>query len=225
MLMLYSSLTIVSIAIIYAFSQWCFRKTRWVLLQPIVLTCLICILLIQFTPLKLEQFQTYTRGFEYVLSMATVALAVPLYKQLRLLMTLSWRILLPIVIGGTLAPIFSWSCVVFFDVPLALEMTILVKSITSPLAMQTADLIGGISSLAAFLVILTGLVVVIFAPLLNRLLAIEDDMAQGIAMGTVGHALATASAVNKGEICVAFASTSLCLNGLMTAFLLPILFS
>ncbi|MEM0912910.1 MAG: LrgB family protein [Pseudomonadota bacterium] len=201
-----------------------FLKYRFALLHPIIGTSAVCFLYMHVFSISTKEFQQYTALLVWLLWPATVALAVPLYTQLHLLRSLHWRVIVPILIGGTLAPVLSWSCVALLDVDGQIKMTMLVKSITTPLAMQTAELIGGISSLAAVLVILTGIVVAVFGPTIAMLVKIDNQIAEGIAMGTVGHAIATARAASISEYCLALSSASLCINGLVTSLMLPILF-
>lgn len=170
----------------------------------------------------------YKRGitlYELLLGPATVALAVPLYNQIRVLKQLGFKVLLPIVIGGTVAPSLAWFSVYLLDTPMQLQMTMLVKSITTPLAMGTADLIGGSSELAAIIVILTGIVGATFAPWLILLTKADSEYAQGLALGSVAHVIGTSKALSISETCGAFATLGLCLNGIITALLLPLLFT
>ncbi len=93
-------------------------------------------------------------------------------------------------------------------------MTILVKSITTPLAMDAAGAIGGIPSLAAIFVIITGIVGAICGPALFRLMGVHNQAAQGTALGAVSHAIGTARAISISEQCTAFATLALCVNGI-----------
>ncbi len=222
---LLSSIVSLSIAVAaYAVFYKVFQRYRFALLHPIIGTTAVCFGYMSIFSISTEVFQQHTILLTWLLGPATIALAVPLYKQFSLLRQLHWRVLVPIFAGGVLAPVMSWICIAWLDVDSQIKMTMLVKSITTPLAMQTAELIGGISSLAAVLVILTGIVVAVFGPTLAMLLKVDDHVVQGIAMGTVGHAIATARAADISEYCLALSSVSLCINGLVTALMLPILF-
>ena len=102
-------------------------------------------------------------------------------------------------------------------------MTMLVKSITSPLAMETGAAIGGIPALAAVFVILTGIVGALAAPLTYRLLGVTMPDAQGVALGAVCHAVGTSKALQMGEVQGALATVGLGLNGILTAVILPVI--
>jgi putative effector of murein hydrolase len=193
-------------------------------LHPLIVSTLLIILLQSLTQTSLSEYQNYTYLLSALLGPATVALAVPLYKQLSILMKMSWRVLVPISIAGILSPVLSWISLYLLDTPLNLQMTMLVKSITTPLAMDAAGAIGGIPSLAAVFVITTGIVGAICGPALFALIGVHNQAAQGTALGAVSHAIGTARAISISEQCTAFATLALCLNGIATSLILPILF-
>ena len=193
-------------------------------LHPLIVSTLLIILLQSLTHTSVSEYQNYTHLLSALLGPATVALAVPLYNQLSILMTMSWRVLVPIMVAGILSPAISWTCLYLLDTPLNLQMTILVKSITTPLAMDAAGAIGGIPSLAAIFVIITGIVGAICGPAMFRLIGVHNQAAQGTALGAVSHAIGTARAISIGEQCTAFATLALCVNGIATSLMLPILF-
>lgn len=211
--------------VIYLFSR---KLHFWLnqnpLLHPLIISTLILGLGLYFTPIDVVEFKKGITLFELLLGPATVSLAVPLYNQLPVLRQLGLKVLAPIIIGGSIAPLIAWLSVYFLDTPLQLQMTMLVKSITTPLAMGTAVLIGGIPELAAVIVILTGIVGATFAPWLIMLTKTDSEYAQGLALGSVAHVVGTSKALSISETCGAFATLGLCLNGIFTAVLLPILF-
>jgi len=202
---------------------FCFNQNS--LLHPLTISTLIIGFGLHFSGIDVMQFKRGITLFELLLGPATVALAVPLYNQLPVLRQLGFRVLAPILIGGSLAPTIAWLSVYLLDTPLQLQMTMLVKSITTPLAMGTADLIGGTPELAAVIVILTGIVGATFGPWLILLTKTDSEYAQGLALGSVAHVIGTSKALSISETCGAFATLGLCLNGIFTALLLPILFA
>jgi putative effector of murein hydrolase len=222
-------LWLIATVIIYFGALHLYKITRplWFIqpaLHPLIVSTLLIILLQSLTHTSVSEYQNHTHLLSALLGPATVALAVPLYKQLSILMTMSWRVLVPIAMAGILSPAISWTCLYLLDTPLNLQMTILVKSITTPLAMDAAVAIGGIPSLAAIFVIITGIVGAICGPALFRLMGVHNQAAQGTALGAVSHAIGTARAISISEQCTAFATLALCVNGIVTSLILPILF-
>ncbi len=205
------------------------HSSKIAILQPIthpLITSTSCLLLLfHVTNTSVTQFQSATVLLSAMLGPATVALALPLFNQFKLLVQMGFRALLPIIIASVIAPLFSWLAVYWLDAPLNLQLTMLTKSITTPLAMDTASAIGGIAPLAAIFVITTGIVGAVFGPIIFNLFKIEDHIAQGLALGSVAHAIGTARAISISEQCAAFSTLALCINGIITAFLLPLLFA
>lgn len=193
--------------------------------HPLITSSTLIISALLMFGIDVERYLNDVWLLAFMLGPATVALAIPLYNQLSVLVKMGWRVMVPILVGGTLAPALAWLSIYFFDTPINLQMTILVKSITTPLAMGTAEAIGGIGSLAAVLVVLTGIIGAIFAPLVFQLSKTHSEMAQGVALGTVAHAVGTSKAISISETCAAFATLSVCLNGIITALMLPLLFA
>lgn len=228
--LLNASIWILATILIYVIAIKLYKlSSNIVYLQPFthpLITSTTCLLLIfHFTHTSVGQFQSSTTLLSAMLGPATVALALPLFNQFKLLIQMGFRALLPIIIASIIAPVFSWLAVYLLDAPLNLQLTMLTKSITTPLAMDTASAIGGIAPLAAIFVITTGIVGAVFGPIIFSLFKVEDHMAQGLALGSVAHAIGTARAISISEQCAAFSTLALCLNGVITALLLPLLFA
>ncbi len=193
--------------------------------HPLITSTAVLILLLHFFNLAIKDFQSHTYILTLLLGPATVALALPLYNQLSLLIKMGFRVVVPIMVAAIIAPVFSWLAVYLLDAPLNLQLTMLTKSITTPLAMDTADAIGGIAPLAAIFVITTGIVGAVFGPFIFKLFAINNHAAQGLALGSVAHAIGTAKAISISEQCAAFSTLALCINGIVTSIMLPLLFA
>jgi putative effector of murein hydrolase len=97
------------------------------------------------------------------------------------------------------------------------------KSVTAPVAMGISEQLGGLPSLTAVLVILTGILGAALGPLLLNLLRVKDMAARGLAIGTASHGIGTARALQVSEVAGAFSGLAMGLNALATAILLPIL--
>lgn len=195
------------------------------LCHPIITAALLTGVAMWICSVGVDDYQEYTSLLAELLGPATVALAIPLHNQFRVIAQLGWRMLLPIIAGGVLAPALAWLSIWGLMDNAALEMTVLSKSITTPLAIEVSRTIGGIPHLAAVIVITTGIVGAMVAPVVYTVLNVQQDEVKGISLGTVAHAIGTASAVKISDMAAALASTALCLNGVFMALLLPILFA
>jgi len=159
----------------------------------------------------------------FLLGPATVALAIPLYTQFRRVKQMA----LPIAVGllaGSLAAIVSAVLIAhWLGGSAATVFSLAPKSVTTPIAMGISERIGGLPSLTAVLVILTGILGAVAAPGLFRLCRIRDTAIQGFAMGVASHGIGTARAFQINEQMGAFAALAMGLNGLLTALLVPLL--
>ena len=195
------------------------------LLNPLLVASLIMGALLLAGGVDVEIYRQTVSPLALLIWPATAALALPLYLQFELIKTMGWRLVLPVVIAGTIAPLSAWLIVFALDGPLNLQMTVLVKSITTPLAMQTTQLIGGIPDLAAIIVILTGIAGATVAPFLFIAFGIKSSVVKGLSLGAIAHVVGTSSALGISQRCGAFASLALCLNGIVTSICLPLLFA
>lgn len=169
-------------------------------------------------------YQTYFTGAQFVhfmLGPATVALALPLYvnrAQIR-------RALLPMVaalLAGSVTAIVSalWIArVLGIEGPVWLSLA--PKSTTAPVAIGIAEQLGGLPTLTAALVILTGIIGAVIVTPLMRLMHIRDWRARGFAVGVAAHGIGTARAFQVNDTSGAFAGIGMGLNALLTAILAP----
>ena len=194
------------------------------LAHPLITTSAIISLALLVSQVSVANYQTSASFLHWLLGPATVALALPIYRQWQVLKHYGWRLLLSIVIGGVIAPITAWFGLWISSASAALQMSMLVKSITTPLAMETASQINGTPALAAVFVIMTGIAGAIMSSWVFQLCKVEDTQAQGIALGTVAHAVGTAKALQLGDDVAAMATLGLCVNGIVTAIVLPLFF-
>jgi putative effector of murein hydrolase len=170
-------------------------------------------------------WQTYRAGGEWIsfwLGPATVALAVPLAKQMRQLLQV-WRGVLLGVAAGCLVSILSVYAVrALIGLDQLLLLSMLSKSVTTPISVELTRTIGGVQELAAFFTATTGMIGISFARPLLRLANVRDDWAIGIAVGTSSHAIGTASLHKISPVQTAASSVAMILAGIVTSlYLIP----
>lgn len=191
-------------------------------LHPVIIAIA---LLIGFLLLTGISYQEYFEGAGFIhllLGPATVALAVPLFdhrSQIRRLfkpLLISCLVGIVTAVGSTL--LLAW----LLGAQRETIMSLAPKSVTTPIAMGISEQIGGIPSVAAGLVLITGAIGCILAPLLFRLLRIDSHAVQGFTLGVSAHGFGTAQAFGVSNQAGAFAGLALGLAGLLTAFLLPL---
>lgn len=193
------------------------------LLNPVLIAVvvLVAILTVTRTP-----YLVYFEGAQFVhflLGPATVALALPLYRQVARIRKTLLPILLSVIFGSLLATGSAVAIAWFFDVSEATLISIAPKSVTTPIAMGISEKLGGLPSLTAVFVILTGILGAMIGPLLLDLFRFKDWAARGFAIGIAAHGIGTARAMQVSELAGAFSGLAMGLNALATAILLPLL--
>jgi len=209
----------------YVIALWVNKKCKGhPTAHPIIIAALLISLCLYFGNVSVTQYQSAASLLHWLLGPITVALALPIYRQWQKLKLYGWRLVVSIAFGGLLAPVVAWLTLYFMNTPYAIQLTMLAKSITTPLAMESSAQIGGIPALAAVFVIVTGVVGAIVSSGMFSIFNVQSPQAKGIALGTVAHAMGTAKAIQMGDDVAAMATLGLCVNGVLTALVLPVIF-
>jgi predicted murein hydrolase (TIGR00659 family) len=191
------------------------------LLHPVLVAVA---LLIGFLALADISYADYFDGAQFVhflLGPATVALAVPLYRQLGALRRLWLPIVFGTLIGAAVGVLSSIGTAWVLGAGLETQLSLAPKSVTAPVAMAIADQIGGLPSLTAVLVVLTGILGAVIAGPLFALLRIRDPETRGVAMGVTAHGIGTARAFQMGPDTGAFSGLAMALSAMVGAGLVP----
>ncbi len=199
-----------------------YRRSGWLLLQPVMLATALVAGVLWVAEIEYANYRESASPIAFLLGPATVALAVPLYRNLGRIRQLFWPIVVTLAVGGSLTVILTLLIAHLMGAELPVLMSLAPKSATMPIAMLVAEQAGGIASLTAVLVMLTGVIGTAMGPWLFRLGGIGDPVARGLSYGINGHAIGTARALEEGEECGAFAALGMSLMGLLIAMLLPL---
>lgn len=194
------------------------------LLHPVTLSIVMLIALLLLVDMD---YRTYFEGAQFIhflLGPATVALAIPLYDHRERVRRLLWPLLLACGAGIFTAVASTLGLAMLLGARTETLLSLAPRSVTSPIAMGIAEQIGGIPSLAAGLVLLTGSIGCALGPWIFRLLRIKDPVVQGFTLGLAAHGFGTAHAFARlGAVAGAFSGLAMGLTGLLTAFLLPLI--
>lgn len=208
----------------YQVAFWLYQRSG---ANPLANPVLIAVsALVVFLTLTGTSYETYFAGAQFVhflLGPATVALAIPLYTQFRRVRAM----LLPVIVGllaGSLTAVLSAVLVGrLFGASLSTQLSLAPKSVTTPIAMGIAERIGGIPSLTAVLVIVTGIIGAVGARYVFDAMKLRDPAIRGFAIGVASHGIGTARAFQVNEQSGAFAALAMGLNGALTALLVPLI--
>lgn len=202
------------------FTKIC-SKIKNPLLNPLLLTTIFLIAVLVIFKIPLEYYELGGNYIKFFLGPATVVLALPLYRQLHLLK----KHLIPILAGVFIGSLTSLLSVYTLSKMLNLDLNVLVsllpKSITTPIGMSISETYGGIVSLTITSIVITGITGSIVAPWVIRISNIKSDVAKGIAIGTASHAVGTSKAIEMGETIGAMSGLAIALAGTITALLMP----
>ncbi|MCO4781740.1 MAG: LrgB family protein [Candidatus Cloacimonetes bacterium] len=195
------------------------------LLQPIIISSAIVMSALLITGFAYEEYYKHVKIIHFFLGPATVALALPLFNNLKHVKTLFIPIMITLIVGGVASVLIAVGLLWILDanIPTILSMT--TKSITAPIAIITSEQIGAIPSLAVSFVIITGIIGALFGTSIFKIINVKHDISKGFALGLISHGIGTGRAVEISEKAAAFSALAMGLSGIFTAILLPIIIS
>ena len=208
----------------FVLARWLYRKSgRRSWLNPVLFTVLALVAVLVITDTSYEVYFEGAQFVHFMLGPATVALAIPLYRQWDSLKRHPVALTVSLLTGSITAVLSAIFIAKIGGVTDQALISIAPKSVTTPVAMGISETLGGLPSLTAVVVILTGILGASFGPWLLDKLRITNHMAKGLAMGTASHGIGTGRAIYMGDVAAAFSGLAMGLNGLATTILLPIL--
>lgn len=208
----------------YQAGLWMFKHSRQhALANPVLIAILLIGTLLWLSGIPYAKYFEGAQIVHFLLGPATVALAVPLFAQWKNLKRMALPLVVALCAGSAAAAFSAMAIAHALGASAETVRSLAPKSVTTPIAMGIAEKIGGLPSLTAVLVVLTGITGAVCFPALFRLLRIRRHATQGFAVGLASHGLGTARAFLVSEEMGAFAALAMGLNGILTALLLPLL--
>ncbi len=197
------------------------KHVKCPLLNPLLVSAALIIALLVGAHIDYEVYNTGAKYLSYLLTPATVCLAVPLYEKLSLLRRDGAAVLTGVLAGvlTTLVSVLLLSTA--FGLSHAEYVTLLPKSITTAIGMGVSEELGGHVTVTVAAIIATGMTGSTIAPGLCRLLKIHDPVAKGVAIGTASHAMGTSKAMEMGETEGAMSSLAIVVSGILTVAVVP----
>lgn len=202
----------------YFIGVWLKEKTRWSLMNPLLISIIMVIVILLCTGVSYDSYMKGANFIGYLLTPATICLAVPLYQQVELLKK-NYKAVLAGICSGVLSSILSVVALAFtFHFDHASYVTFLPKSITTAIGIGVTEELGGYVPVTVVVIIITGVIGNIFAEKFLKLMHIEEPIAKGIAIGSSSHAIGTTKAMEMGAIEGAMSSLSIVVSGIITVF-------
>ncbi len=198
------------------------QKFRSPLLNPILVAVVIVLAFLAVTGLPVRDYKTGMGTISWLLTPATICLAVPMYEQFQILKTNLPAILAGVAAGAVscLVMVTGFGILVGFES--VLTISLLPKSITTAIGVALSEMMGGMTGVTTAAIVFTGIFASIMGPAFCRLFRLTDEIARGVAFGTAGHVIGTSKASELSPLTGAVSSLSLVVAGLLTAVVLPL---
>ena len=207
----------------FALGTWLNRKTGQAIFNPLLLGSIFVIIFLSLVQIPFAEYKQSVSVLNYLLLPATVSLAVPLYEQW-LPMKKNARAVLCGILAGSLTSMVSIIAISWvMKLDPVLSASLMPKSVTTAIGAEVAQELGGLSSLAGGIIVLTGIIGNLSAAAMCRICRLHDSIARGVAIGTASHAIGTARALQMGRVEGAVSSLSIAVAGILTAALCPVL--
>jgi len=200
----------------YQLGMWLKKKFKLAIFNPLLLSIIFVMMILVASGVDYESYNQGAKYLSYLLTPATVCLAVPLYEQMSLLKK-HWKAIIAGIVAGVLS---SMVCVLGFAMLFGFTheqyVTLLPKSITTAIGIGVSEELGGMVTVTVVVILLTGVLGNIIAETVCRLFRIQEPVARGIGIGSASHAIGTAKAMEMGEVEGAMSSLSIAVSGLLT---------
>jgi predicted murein hydrolase (TIGR00659 family) len=211
--------------LIYLFSKKAYKKITVPFFHPLLFAPVLLIVLISITHVSANQYLQDSKWLSNLLGPATVAFAVPIYKNLPIIKKYIGTILISITTGTLVAILSTFALSELFHLKYDFIISILPRSITTPIAIEVSKEIGGLPTLTTVFVIITGILGGVVGPSVLKWLSIKTPIAKGLALGMGAHGVGTNKAMEYGNQEAVFSSLGMIFAALITlvwgALLIP----
>jgi len=192
------------------------RKFKLAILNPLLIATICVMAVLVLFKVDYDQYNESAKYISYLLTPATVCLAVPLYEQMSLLKK-NFKAVAAGIVSGVLASLVSVLVLAkLFGLSHEQYVTLLPKSITTAIGMGISEELVGIVTITVAVIIITGILGNVIAELVCKVFHIQEPIAKGLALGTASHAIGTAKAMEMGPVEGAMSSLAIAVAGLLT---------
>lgn len=213
----YAGVTISLIS--YGLGNWLKKKTGLGLFNPLLISMIITMLFLLGCRIDYDTYNEGAKYLSWLLTPATVCLAIPLYEEWELLKSNAKAVVIGISSGVITSLLTVFVLAKLMGLSHESYVTLLPKSITTAIGMGVSEELGGYVAITVPVIIITGVLGNIFAELIFKMFRIHEPISKGLALGTAAHAIGTAKAMEIGEIEGAMSSLSIAVAGILTVIL------
>jgi predicted murein hydrolase (TIGR00659 family) len=198
------------------------RRTGWLIFQPVFMSTVLIVAGLTLFNIGYEEYRISTSIIVLMLGPATVALALPLYNSLALIKKMWLPITLTLVIGGTFTVLLVVALGKLAGIEQTMLMTLVPKSVTTPVAILITEKIGGVVGVVPVFVLLSGIMGAMIGPFLLRVAGVTHPAATGMAIGLTSHAIGTSRLFEINQQAAAFGALAMSLMAVVSAIVLPL---
>ncbi|TCN01249.1 putative murein hydrolase (TIGR00659 family) [Paenibacillus sp. BK033] len=221
--MIMEAVSLLITVVVYMLAQKIYRYKPIMLLSPLIVTPLVLIVLLAMTRTSYADYNTGAHWLSDMLGPATIAFAIPLSRHYDLVKKHAAQIMISVFTGSAAAVASSLWLAQGFGLNDKIIYSLIPHSATTPIAMNVSQSIGGIPTITAVAVMVTGIFGSLVGPPIIRLFRIRNEVARGVLLGTSAHGAGTSKAFELGSISGTVSSVSMILTAIITLFLTPLL--
>jgi predicted murein hydrolase (TIGR00659 family) len=219
----FTLLPLIATILTYQFGLFLQKKTKSPLCNPLLISIALLIGLMLLTDYPNADYQAGMKTVSWLITPATICLAVPLYQQVKILRK-HWKAMLAGITAGTVASLsFLLLMCWLLNVGDVITYSLLPKSITTAMGTALSEQTGGDPAITTAAIAITGILGCVLCTPLCKLFRIKHPVAQGVALGTAAHVLGTTKARELSDLTGAVSSLSLTVAGILTAVLYPLI--
>ena len=218
-----SILPVVLTLLAYKAGAWIQQKTKSPLCNPILIAVVLVLTFLGVSGMELKTYQAGASFLSWLMTPATVCLAISMYEQFQVLRKNTPLILVSVAAGAIACLIMVAGLSLLLGFDRELTVSLLPKSVTTAIGVPLSQMSGGLTPITTAAIILTGITASVLGPGMCRLFRLNDEISRGVAFGTAGHVIGTAKATEMSPLTGAVSSLSLVVAGLLTAVMLPLL--
>ena len=198
------------------------KKFPYAFMNPLLIGTILVMGLILALDIEVAVFQKSAQVLSDLLTPATICLAVPVYRQFKILRENSWVVLISCLAGMISGLVTIIGLALTLQMSDVTTLSTLARSITMAIALDTTELIGGVAGVIVAGVIFAGIFGTVVSSLIFKIFRIEEPIAKGLAIGAASHAIGTAESLKAGELQGAMSSLAMVVSGVLMVGFIPL---
>lgn len=207
----------------FCIGQWCQKKWKKPIFNPTLIGMILVILFLLATGMDTEVYTAGASKMSWLMTPATICLAIPMYEQFRVLKKNLKAIVLGVAAGAVSCLVILLGCGLLLGFDHSIIISLMPKSVTTAIGVPLSELFGGMGAVTTAAIIVTGIVGNMMGVTFCKWFRIIDEVAQGVAFGTSAHVIGTSKATELSELAGAVSSLSLTIAGIATCIVLSFL--